>query len=365
MEKNTETDAAHEHHNRENGDDDPEKPTQTAPEQPQMTAPERELAEIEIEKYLSEFTGTGAKVSLYRRSPMWCSGFLDQYPLDDNIQLEEIRDTWGGRRFEIRVLDSRGVYIASRTVTIADIPRHRGRALDDSLQYDKGGQVVVKNPAAETAEKTLEALERAQQRNQDLMLEMMKMNMKKEAPAPAAAPSDPTAQLASVIEIFKTMKEFASEAAPDTGGDGMNASNYLEIAKLFKDELGERRKLVKAAQEPKRIATPGIDAPPAQVIPEKTQSATAPAPEQTQTEEEEITIAEELAEAGPETTAAILAETFERWSPEQRQEAFMYFSGNTPPDIMEKTTIDEKDADSHNPLEVDYGKKEEDDEKSA
>jgi len=356
------TDTEHETHNRENDEEQTEKNTETAQKPPELTQIDRENSEVEIEKFLGEFTGSGAKISLYRRAPMWCSGFCEQYPLDDAISLEDIRDTWGGRRFELRILNARGVYVSSRHVTIADVPRFRGRALDDSMTYDKGGQVIVKNPAAETAEKALEALERAQQRNQDLMIEMMKISQKSSAPAPATA--DPTAQLHSVIEIFKTMKDFAQDAAPEVAGasEGMGAKDYLEIARMFKDEIGERRKVVAAAAEPKRIQLPAATAPPAAQLPTANPAPIAPVAQEPDDDDDDgPTIADELAEAGPETAAQIMADAFDRWTDEQKQEAIGYFTGqanNRSND--ENTSIDDPAPPPHNPSEVKHGEEEED-----
>lgn len=110
------------------GDYDVEEP----PKVYQLT-PEEMLSEVE----------SGQKVSIARRKPKWAdTGWLDTIPVPDGvgISLEDIKETFGGGYFEIRVLRN-GKYAKSFMVEIGGPPRNMNGAIavnPDLVQPNQG-----------------------------------------------------------------------------------------------------------------------------------------------------------------------------------------------------------------------------------
>jgi hypothetical protein len=124
------------------------------------------------------------------------------------------------------------------------------------------------------------------------------------------------------------MGEFEPDT-PEPSGEG-NGLMYLEIAKMLKDELGARRETQAQAVKqnpPKRIALPQpTPNPEPQALPEVTREPKIEAAPAAIEEPEELpSLSEELAQAGPEEAAAILADCFEQWTPEQQKAAIDAF----------------------------------------
>lgn len=307
-----------------------EKTESTATQTPELPPPGAGEELADLEKFLGEIGGSGWKLALYRRSPAWCRGYVESFDLDSPISMAEIRDAYGGSRYEARILDDRGMHRKTRYLTIADVPRMRGEPLDQGLKYRRGGNEVIENPradqAAATADRALEALERAQERNQELMIELL---------ATRSIPqqqSDPIAQMGQMIGLFKTFQEFSATAAPSAGG-----LDYVTLIKTFAEEILPKLNKQPTPQtirppvshrEAAPLALPRTAQPQQNpsAAPNAESSAAPTLGEPTANDEEELlpSIAEELAEAGPEGAAEMIAETLGMWNEEQRDRAIRH-----------------------------------------
>lgn len=81
----------------------------------------------EIENVLSELK-PGYKVQIRRVQPLFCDGTLTtiEYDPDEPISMEDIRQRFGGRKLNIKVLDPNNVYVASKTISFPDPPKDDG-----------------------------------------------------------------------------------------------------------------------------------------------------------------------------------------------------------------------------------------------
>ncbi|MBN2256879.1 MAG: hypothetical protein JW704_03525 [Anaerolineaceae bacterium] len=141
--------------------------------------------EIDLDQMLSEL-GSGIKVTVTRKEPRWCDGYLDTIELDDEdrLSIEDLREMFGGRKLLIKVHAEDGKILARRTVKFPDPPRHEGRVLkpDD----DESG----KNDFQQSA--LFKLMFEQQQANSQMMLNFMKeqsdmfrkMAAERSAPAP-------------------------------------------------------------------------------------------------------------------------------------------------------------------------------------
>jgi hypothetical protein len=75
-----------------------------------------------VDAFLSGY-GRGFQVSIVRTAPVWCAGYLTTLPLDHGITLNEIRESYGGRRFQLRILTDQGRYAARRRSRTPRPPR--------------------------------------------------------------------------------------------------------------------------------------------------------------------------------------------------------------------------------------------------
>ena len=116
---------------------------------PARSAPEG-LAE-ELPGDLLEFCngefGSAAQLYIKRLDPHWCSGYLETVPLDAPVSLQEIKDNWGGKRFQLRLLNSRGQYIRAYNVRIDGPPKRNGRLITPESEYEfkQGNPEVVRH----------------------------------------------------------------------------------------------------------------------------------------------------------------------------------------------------------------------------
>lgn len=81
----------------------------------------------ELENVLSELK-PGFKVQIRRVQPLFCDGALTtiEYDPDEPISMEDIRQRFGGRKLNIKILDPNNIYVASKTISFPDPPRDEG-----------------------------------------------------------------------------------------------------------------------------------------------------------------------------------------------------------------------------------------------
>ena len=176
-----------------------------------------------VDAFLSGY-GRGFQVSIVRTAPVWCAGYLTTLPLDHGITLNEIRESYGGRRFQLRILTDQGRYVAMRTVLIADVPRDDGKPL---ASLDRG-EAPKSNPAPASGFgdlagvfRDLLASQQAAADRQAALLEQLIMRPAAEVQtALAAAPSSPLRQIQELGEVIAAVRELAPAVSGDGGGGG-------------------------------------------------------------------------------------------------------------------------------------------------
>jgi len=314
----------------------------------------------DIQAFLADFAGAGSKASLYRKTPLNCSGFLESYPLDSALNIESIKEAWGGRDFLLRILDQHGRVIGTRSFKISDVPRVDGVPLSAHIEYKRGGHVVKHDPNTEVIQNMQSQLEAANRRNNELMLQMMKQQTDHTAAMIAAAAdksgsqADPMETMRATFSLFNEMKAFTDEHSPEGGGADDNGINFGEMWQMFKGELEERKKIRDEPRPPLKL--PGGTAtktqPKAEHNPPAAASSAEPDPlnladnQGGEDFEDEIPLDQELADLGPEEAAAVVAAAMNRFSPAEQKAAI---------DAMmkaENQTLDENKTGSNNKADL-------------
>ena len=176
-----------------------------------------------IDSFLSGY-GRGFQVSIVRTAPVWCAGYLTTLPMDHGITLNEIRESYGGRRFQLRILTDSGKYVAMRTVLISDVPRDDGKPI---ATLDRGTTEIVKaNPSpapsgfgelAGVLRDLMNAQQAASERQHD-MLERLISNPAAQVQAAIASPLQQIKELGEVIAAVRDMTPAAVTSAEGGGG---------------------------------------------------------------------------------------------------------------------------------------------------
>ena len=98
------------------------------PNEPKVTVITPDKAQkLDIERVMSQL-GEGFKLAVIRKEPVWCDGTLITEEIDPNepISIENIRQRWGGRRLQLKILNPDGSYLKSTTVSFPDPPKKEG-----------------------------------------------------------------------------------------------------------------------------------------------------------------------------------------------------------------------------------------------
>jgi hypothetical protein len=89
-------------------------------------------------------------VRIERLRPHWCSGWLEDYALDDGDVgelLPYLRDEWGGESYRLTVLGPDNVAISDHKQPIAGPPRDRGRVINRDV-WEGRAPVATAQPVA-------------------------------------------------------------------------------------------------------------------------------------------------------------------------------------------------------------------------
>jgi len=219
-----------------------------------------------IDSFLSGY-GRGFQVSIVRTAPVWCAGYLTTLPMDHGITLNEIRESYGGRRFQLRILTDSGKYVAMRTVLISDIPRDDGKPI---ATLDRGTTEIVKaNPAAAPSgfgelagvlRDLMNAQQAASERQHD-MLERLISNPAAQVQAAIASPLQQIKELGEVIAAVRDMTPAAVTSAEGGGGllGGGGDDLMMKLAEklITKWGSGGEKKAAAAAQPQPPGRAPG------------------------------------------------------------------------------------------------------------
>ena len=98
------------------------------PNEPKVTVITPDKAQkLDIERVMSQL-GEGFKLAVIRKEPVWCDGTLITEEIDPNepISIENIRQRWGGRRLQLKILNPDGSYLKSTTVSFPDPHKKEG-----------------------------------------------------------------------------------------------------------------------------------------------------------------------------------------------------------------------------------------------
>lgn len=88
--------------------------------------------QAKIDRFFSEFgPRPDFKVAIYRVEPKWCAGYIETVDVfePNDVTLDDIRDSHGGGKFHLKIMDARCRYIENRTITISGEPLQHGRSI--------------------------------------------------------------------------------------------------------------------------------------------------------------------------------------------------------------------------------------------
>ena len=185
--------------------------------------------DVDLEQILSELGG-GIKVTVTRKEPRWCDGYLDTLEIDDDdpLSLEDLRDMFGGRKLQIKVHSEDGKIIAKRTVKFPDPPRHEGRVIqkedDTSAKKDNEQSALLK------------LLFEQQQANSQMMLSFMKeqsdrfQKLASERSVPVEYPRSDNG-IERSLELIDTIEEIRDRLKGDDGNPVV--SQMLSMAENY------------------------------------------------------------------------------------------------------------------------------------
>jgi hypothetical protein len=198
----------------------PDPPTPEAAE-PEVS-PEQEREEKELNAFFNSFGVDNAKVRLYRIDPI-NGGTIFVAPCSlDMISEEWIQAHFGAGKYEIRLLNAKGQYQASKRAFVEDPPKPK----KDALELDGGNNLQLELFRAELAasrEMTLELIRQIGRQNSSgsgstlaefaAVMAAMKENMR------PAEPVNGPGMVTQAMEILKTGIELgASGTAKPEGG---------------------------------------------------------------------------------------------------------------------------------------------------
>ena len=98
----------------------------------------------------------GWSLSITRLGPEWCSGFLEKIELldDENINLNEIVERWGGEALRLRIHDETGKFIGGSDVKVRSYPpcfKGVGIAKRQNVGVDLANHPTIKKAGASEA----------------------------------------------------------------------------------------------------------------------------------------------------------------------------------------------------------------------
>jgi hypothetical protein len=254
---------------------------------------------VSLERLLSE-CGSGWRCQIVRISPSWCDGTLETVNVDPTvpIDIEEIRQSWGGRRLQLVLIDDRGRMRKRINLKFPDPPRNNGQAISPpgAVAVNEAGQALAAPDPGENYRKILELLIKNQEsqktsyaqalevRLADLERQLNSLrSMPAAAPAPiGAAPQivpalaqpvpqavDVIAQVSNMISQVDNLRSAIGRSTPADVAEGGGGSDVLNdaIKQILQIEIEKRRAPAAAPQ----AQTP---APP---MPERRSAGPAPA----------------------------------------------------------------------------------------
>jgi hypothetical protein len=173
----------------------------------------------------------GWKVSVTRKKPKWAAGHLDTCELDpgEGLDLDDLRDTWGGGTYELRILDPQGYYRGKKSLQFQGAPRLDGQTIAQNTGPAAAPPPPPPPPAPHTDPALLDLLKQANANAAAAQTQMITflsarlidmeariMQMQK-APTAAAPAKDPIDTIRDTAEAFRALQELSGSITPPEG----------------------------------------------------------------------------------------------------------------------------------------------------
>lgn len=308
---------------------------------------ERKAAEMDrqaeqMDDLMSQIQGPGYTAALFRISPVWCEGFLEEIEVepDSGFDMNYIIRKWGGKMINVKLRDNQGKFKRQATLKLKSFaPKENGILLD---QFDGMGQTHekihggrVRNPVP-VAAPPIQPVQHSQaqfdpNKMMELMLGMFKDMQKQVAKqqtsnqgglldGPRSIPDDPFGQLMAGLKTFKEMQKvfgMGDQVINEPKADGDESNLFGGIMQM----LGM---MMNRQQQPPALPQ---QAPAAQVVPRPpvVQNDVAqprpPIPAQP-AQQQPNDLPGALASLSPSQIGDILISAASRMDPEKRENAF-------------------------------------------
>jgi hypothetical protein len=173
--------------------------------------PELKAAEEKLEKLdrILANIKSGWTIRVYRASPAWCKGHLEQIDFDegdDPIDLDYLARTWGGEVLRLRVSDERGKYQGNATIQLASYPPRRfGKLLKDPTIEP---EIQTSMNSLSGIESLLSIVDRIRQ-NETLPILKLLLNQQQQAAQPINTGMQ---QVLETATMFKQLKGIFGES---------------------------------------------------------------------------------------------------------------------------------------------------------
>ena len=233
---------------------------------------------VSLERLLSE-CGSGWRCQIVRISPSWCDGTLETVNVDPTvpIDIEEIRQSWGGRRLQLVLIDDRGRMRKRINLKFPDPPRNNGQAISPpgAVAVNEAGQALAAPDPGENYRKILELLIKNQESQKTSYaqalevrladLERQLINLRSMPVVAAAAPAVPQivpalaqpvpqavdviAQVSNMISQVDNLRSAIGRSTPADVAEG-GGSDVLNdaIKQILQIEIEKRRAPAAAPQ---------------------------------------------------------------------------------------------------------------------
>ncbi len=227
----------------------------------------------------------GYKVQIKRLEPEWCNGVVGTFDVDEGeaISPEWISKRFGGRKFQVKLLDENSKYVKVRTISFPDVPRKNGLPIVPgpngpilACEVQAAAPPAQDNQMVGVLEKILAGQTAQANQMQDMLLHRVQgletiLTQKLTEPA-AAAPTftapDPQSQLKQTLETVRAIEELkgviGGNAEVDGEGETDNPIYNKIIEKLVEKFTADPPKQPQQSQQQpqSRKYPPGYVPPP-------------------------------------------------------------------------------------------------------
>jgi hypothetical protein len=229
----------------------------------QVAVDEAEKQHDEVQRLLAKIGGSGYSAMLWRVSPKWAEGFLEEFDVDPDhgIDITAIAHKWGGQRIHIKLRNATGQIVGGTTLNLKSWkPKFLGKVMTEYEQYTADPEINVRSmPFGQRAQNNAPPSPPPAQADPTEMMkevfltmrEMRKEDMgfkKGLLDGEASIPTDPIGQMMSGMRALKEMQELfgVGEAAIDI----QPKNNDSELFPIISQVLGMMNNRPQAAAQP-------------------------------------------------------------------------------------------------------------------